>query len=165
MVTVKRNRVALAVGGLALSGALLAGCSLLGGATGAVVSTPDPTNGASIGVFSLAVGDCINPGAAGAAVADVLKVDCSVPHESEAYASILMNDAAFPGAQPVADKANAGCTSEFKTFVGVEYSSSTLSYSYYFPTEKSWANGDREILCLVLDKKAKTTGTLKGAAR
>jgi hypothetical protein len=92
-------------------------------------------------------------------------VDCSVPHESEAYASIVLEDGAFPGDQPVADKANAGCTSEFKTFVGIDYSKSALSYNYYFPTEASWAKGDREILCLVFDKKAKSTGTLKGAAR
>jgi hypothetical protein len=138
---------------------------VLGAGVTPVASTPDPTAGASTGVFTLAVGDCINPGAAGAAVTDVLKIDCGVPHESEAYASVVMTDAAFPGDQAVADKANAGCTSEFKKFVGIDYSKSALSYSFYFPTQASWGQGDREILCLVLDSKAKTTGTLKGAAR
>ncbi len=158
-------RVASVVTGLALAGSVLTGCSLLGTGVTPVASTPDPTAGASIGAFTIAVGDCINPGAAGAAAANVLKIDCAVPHESEAYASIVMTDAAFPGDQAVADKANAGCSTEFKKFVGIDYSKSALSYNYYFPTEATWGQGDREILCLVLDKKTKTTGTLKGAAR
>jgi hypothetical protein len=168
MATATHNRVPLAIAVLALSGAVLTGCSLLGSApapTSTIPPTPEPTISAVIGVYTLAVGDCMNPGAAGAAVTDVLKVECSVPHDSEAFARIVMTDAAFPGAQVVADKANAGCASEFKTFVGVDYSKSALSFNYYFPTEASWPKGDREILCLVFDKKGKTTGTLKGAAR
>jgi len=165
MVSTARVRVGGAVAALAVAGSLLTGCSVLTGGGSSVATTPDPTAGARIGVFTLAVGDCINPGAAGAAVTAVVKIACTVPHESEAYASIVMTDAAFPGDQAVADKANAGCTSEFKTFIGIDYAKSALSYSYYFPTQASWSQGDREILCLVLDKKGKTTGTLKGAAR
>jgi len=165
VIPVSQKRAAVACAVLAALGALLAGCSLLGAGTSAVLSTPDPTTGGSIGVFTLAVSDCINPGAPGAAVTDVMTVDCTVAHESEAYASIVMADPVFPGAQAVADQANAGCTSQFKTFVGIDYSASQLSYNFYFPTAASWAQGDREILCLVLDRAAKTTGTLKSTAR
>jgi len=165
MVTAVHNRVVLALAGFAVSGAMLTGCSMAGGGTPTPVPTPEPTISAVIGVYTLSVGDCLNPGAAGAAVSDVLKVECFVPHDSEIFARIVLSYAAFPGPQLIADKANAGCASAFKTFVGVDYSKSALSFNYYFPTEVSWAKGDREILCLVFDKKTKTTGTLNGAAR
>jgi len=33
------------------------------------------------------------------------------------------------------------------------------------PTEGSWSDGDREVLCLVYDPSAETVGSLAGAAR
>ena len=71
----------------------------------------------------------------------------------------------FPGADEVKAQAETECTSEFNTFVGVDYNVSALSYSYYYPTAESWAQGDREIICLIDDPAGQTTGTLKGAAR
>lgn len=151
----------LAIATLAAASLALAGCSLLGN------PEPQETSGAGEDqdVFSIKVGDCLNDGGATGEVSTVPTIACSEPHDSEAFASILMDDGDFPGDQAVQDEAVAECTIEFETFVGVDYDSSELDFAYYFPTEESWANGDREILCLIVDPDGQSTGSLEGANR
>lgn len=141
----------------------LAGCSLFGGSGSAPSATS--TSGASTDVFQVKVGDCLNDAAVEGEVSTVPTVDCAQPHDSEAFASIAMAEGDFPGAAAVKTQSEDGCTAQFNKFVGVDYGSSTLEYSYYYPTAESWAQGDREILCLIADPAGPTTGSLKGSAR
>ena len=149
---------------LALTTASLAlgGCSLLVGAPNA---TTTPSASPRADVFTVKVGDCLNDHAGNGQVSTVPLIDCAEPHDSEAYASITMKDAAFPGADAVKTASDAGCEAQFNTFVGVNYAASRLSFSYYYPTTETWSQGDREILCLIFDPVGRTTGTLKAAAR
>lgn len=153
---------ALAVLTVALAGATLSGCSLIGNIGGA--STP-PAEGTTTDVFTVKVGFCLNDGDATGEVSEVNVIDCASPHDSEAYKSVIMADGDFPGETAVDDQAVSECTSAFSGFVGIDYETSTLDFSYYYPTEDSWGSGDREILCLVVDPNGKTTGTLEGAAK
>jgi hypothetical protein len=155
---------ALAVLFIGATSVALAGCSLLGGGS----ADPSPSGQStdnSTDVFTIKVGDCVNDSAAQGEVSTVPKADCAQPHDGEAYASIMMADGEFPGADAVRTQSEAGCTAQFNTFVGVDYGTSALSYSYYYPTAESWAQGDREILCIVFDPVTRTVGSLKGAAR
>lgn len=154
----------LAVLTLGAASLALAGCSLLGGITNPGTDTPTG-EGDSTDVFTIKVGDCLNDGGTEGTVSEVPVVDCAEPHDSEAYASIIMEDGDFPGDTAVEDKAIADCTTEFESFVGLAYDASTLSFAYYYPTSESWDQGDREILCLITDPAGKITGSLKGAAR
>lgn len=156
---VARALTALVVGATGLA---LAGCSLLGGSSG-----PAATSTASAGadVFTIKVGDCLDDAALEGQVSKVPTVDCAQPHDSEAYSSITMDGKSFPGADAVKSQSESGCTAAFNTFVGIDYNASKLAYSYYYPTAESWAQGDREILCIISDPAGKTTGSLKGAAR
>ena len=155
--TFKGVLAALAVGAAGLA---LAGCSLLPGG-----STTDTGDGETVDVFTIAVGDCLNDENIEGEVSDVVKVDCAEEHNSEAYASIIMDDGDFPGDAAVEEQAIADCTAEFNSFVGVDYQASVLDFAYYYPTEASWGNGDREILCLIVDPAGPVTGSLEGAAR
>ncbi|MEP6482514.1 MAG: septum formation family protein [Rhodoglobus sp.] len=137
----------------------LAACS------GATAPTPSNSPAHDADVFTVKVGNCVNDAAAAGEVVTVPIVDCAKPHDSEAYASIAMTDATFPGDDGVKTQSIAGCTAAFNTFVGVDYGTSKLQYTYLFPTAASWAKGDREILCLIDDPAGHTTGSLKGAAR
>lgn len=156
--TFKRALAALAVGAAGLA---LAGCSLLPGGT----TTTDTGDGETVDVFTIAVGDCLNDENIEGEVSDVVKVDCAEEHNSEAYASIIMDDGDFPGDAVVEEQAVADCTTEFNSFVGLDYQASALDFAYYYPTEASWGNGDREILCLIVDPAGPVSGSLKGAAR
>jgi hypothetical protein len=122
-------------------------------------------------VYSIKVGDCVNDKHAEGDISTVPKVSCAAAHDSEAYESIRMPDGDFPGDDAVKTAAVTGCQAAFATFTGIAYNDSTqLDFSWYHPTDASWAKGDREILCLVqsLDENQKpiqTIGTLKDANR
>ncbi|WP_158562922.1 septum formation family protein [Marinitenerispora sediminis] len=116
-------------------------------------------------VFTIAVGDCLNDAAMTGEVQEVPVISCDQPHDSEVYASVIMADGAFPGDEAVNSEAETKCDEEFTSFVGLTYMESVLLYSWYVPTEQSWSNGDREILCLISSPDGQTTGSLQGANR
>lgn len=146
----------------------LGGCSLLGGQdepdrdeAGAVTEASDA------GAFTLRVGDCLEAvdWATGEASSFPV-IPCAEEHESEIYASMLMDDGAFPGDAAVETAAIDFCDAEFGTFVGTPWTDSALDYAYLVPTQESWTrSNDREILCLVIDPEGLVSGSLKGAAR
>lgn len=163
--TSRRAFAVLSAGAVAIT---LAGCSLLGvGLTGnsAPASPADPTAGIETDVFTVEVGDCLNDGGVDAEVSTVTKIDCTLPHDSEAYAGITMDDGDYPGEGAVRGQAETDCTDRFDMFVGLDYTNSELEFAYYYPTAASWAQDDREILCLIMDPAGKVTGSLDGAAR
>jgi hypothetical protein len=163
MRSLRTSLTALTLGAAAIA---LAGCSLLPGGGGNPTGgdTPAP-EGDTVDVFTVQVGDCLNDGGIEGEVSETVVIDCAEPHDSEAYASIQIQDGDFPGDQAVEDQAIADCTTEFNNFVGLDYQSSSLDFAYYYPTEESWANGDREILCLIVDPAGQVEGSLQGSAR
>lgn len=167
MNTVPRTTLTRTLAALAIAAASfgLAGCSLLGNIVADPAPSSDPTNGTETDAFAIAVGDCLNDGGIEGEVSTVVVIDCAQPHDSEAYSSIQVADGDYPGEQAILDQAEKDCLADFNTFAGINYDQSTLSFSYYYPTQGSWENGDREILCLILDPAGKTTGTLENAAR
>jgi hypothetical protein len=160
---VTQHRPAAAVA-LPVASSLLAGCTALGGGGGA--PTPTPSGDAEIDILDVRVGDCLVTGGTSKVTRTVPIVDCSLEHDSEAYASVIIDRATFPGADAVSTQAVAECTARFATFVGLAYEESSLDFAYYYPTQSSWERGDREILCLVIDPGAgSVSGSLSGAAR
>ena len=146
----------------AIAGVALAGCSSIP----FTVVDNNPADGVDSGIFTIAVGDCLNDGGAEGEISSVPKIDCSEPHDSEVYASVIMDDGVFPGQDAIFAEADRDCEAEFDAFVGINYAESIFSFSYFFPTDESWADGDREIVCLIFDPAGKiTSGSLAGAAR
>lgn len=115
-------------------------------------------------IFAIEVGDCTGELATGD-LSELDAVPCSDPHTSEAYAAQDLDDGDFPGDTEVQSQADEFCSTSFETFVGLPYDDSELFLTSLTPTEESWAQGDQEILCLVYDEAAQTTGTLKDANR
>ena len=154
----------LAVLSLSAASIALAGCSLLGGGAG---GNATPTDAATSGadVFSIKIGDCLNDAAVTGEISKVPIVDCSQPHDSEAYFSGNLADGAFPGDTVIKQGAEALCGPAFTDFVGAPYQEGTgYDYSYYTPTQDSWNAGDREVMCVAFDPSgAQVTGTLKGS--
>ena len=155
------SRPAAAVILVALSLALT-GCGTLGGAA---TSTPTATGDPEISVLDLAVGDCLDTHGKPGITETVPVVDCSLEHDSEAYAQVDFDGDEYPGDEAVKTRAQSDCSAAFADFSGIEYNVSALDYAYYFPTAGSWASGDRRILCLILDPAQRVAGTLEGAAR
>jgi hypothetical protein len=141
--------------------------SFTGCAASRAVSAPTSavTGDPQVAVVDLAVGNCLDTHGRPSITATVPVVDCDLEHDSEAYAQVVLDEGDFPGDAAVKAAAEQGCSDDFSAFVGLDYASSALDYAYYFPTQGSWATGDRRILCLVGDPDARVTGTLDGAAR
>ncbi len=133
----------------------------------AVVATPStaPTF-APTGQIELAVGDCLLQSKLEDGVASTKpKVPCSAPHDREVFASLTVAEGDYPAVEKLVDFATKGCAAKFKTFVGLDFGISALDFQYYYPTESSWANGDRGVDCVIFDPTQKTTGSLADAKR
>lgn len=149
-----RCRIAALVGAL-LVVPLLSGC---GAIDGLFTQTP-----AAPGIFEIAVGDCLNDVDVTGQVTTVPVVDCDEPHDSEVFARTLVTGTAFPGDAELEAELTEFCQGEvFTAFVGVPYVESEYYTGGYYPTEASWASGDRELLCTIREEGAQTTGSLEG---
>ncbi len=145
----------------------LSGCGLLPAADpvrdeeGAIVEAEGNAD-----VFSITVGDCTNDGDLDSAeVSSVEAVPCDEPHDNEVYAAFDVDGDEFPGAAQIQTVATERCLEEFEPFVGAAYEESRFDYWPMTPTESSWGQGDREVLCLVYDVDLeKITGSAAGLA-
>lgn len=139
MTTSQLARRLAALATVSLAAIALSGCSLL----------TQALNGGESDVFTIKVGDCLDDNAAEGEISTVPIVDCDEPHDSEIYASIIMDDDEYPGEQATIDFADEACYQEYDDFVGVAWEESKYSYATLYPTAQSWATGDREVLCRI----------------
>lgn len=93
-------------------------------------------------------------------------VDCQGPHDAELYevADLALGDA-FPGSEVVVAEAERMCAEPFARHVGRPYGESALAVVFLVPTRRTWAAGDRTVLCLVEDPAAPLVGIVAGADR
>ncbi|GLJ60158.1 MULTISPECIES: septum formation family protein [Microbacterium] len=166
----RRVLVAGAAVALAFS---LGGCSsianLLNGETAARdEETQEVTEGGTVDVFSLEVGDCTGATAEGE-VTDIEVVPCDEPHDSEVYHEFEMEDGEWPGEAAVDTAAEEGCTGEaFEAFIGLPYDQSELYVTYLTPLEDTWSDpsvADRLIQCMAYMPGEELTGTLRDSNR
>lgn len=114
-------------------------------------------------VFSLSVGDCFNDPDDFNQVSDVEIVDCDESHDTEVFATYEIPGSTFPGVAALGDNAEDNCIARFKPYVGADYMDSSLNVSYFYPTDASWEQGDREIICVLYDRSYnKLTASVKG---
>ncbi|CAO1650629.1 septum formation family protein [Salinibacterium sp. NSLL150] len=158
-------RRTLAIATIAVAAVALSGCSILDQVTNQISDAVDPGAGTTQDIFSLVIGDCEVGNQDGGEVSSTKTVDCAEPHDAEVYAASYMAEGDFPGDSAIEDQATADCYAEFGTFIGADYEDSVYDFSWYYPTEGSWSEGDREILCLVYDPSGnQISGSLAGAA-
>lgn len=131
----------------------------------------DATATAGAEIPDLAVGDCFDTAATSgqSTLYRIPVVPCTTAHGGEIYAETtaadsLAEDGETPTQQDLWDAADAYCYPEFTKFVGMRWAKSELLYWPIAPSEQSWADGDRRILCVVESTKP-LTGSLKGAER
>lgn len=142
----------------------------VGGATtttGVPTTEPTPTP-----VTDLATGDCVSGAPFSGDPADLATdaevTDCAVPHDGEVVGVVTYTqgpDDAYPGQDEVATFAQDQCATAFEDYVGVPYGSSSLSMVSLWPTEDSWAGGDREAVCVAFEPDAPLTASVAGRGR
>ena len=135
--------------------------------------TPDADTAATAGaeIPDLQVGDCIDTAATSGQTTlyRIPVVPCTTAHGGEIYAETTAEDSLAkngeaPTQQALWDAADAFCYPEFTKYVGLQWARSELLYWPIAPSEESWAEGDRRILCVV-ESEQPVTGSLEGADR
>lgn len=72
----------------------------------------------------------------------------------------------YPGDEQAAKTASAMCDAEFGAYVGKSADLSELDSSYWHPTEETWDEGDRLVVCAAFGPDdEQLTGTVKGSKR
>lgn len=167
--TFSRLFASAATAALALSA--LSGCTTIStlyqayGPDGQATPMPTRTFSAS-GLVELKLGNCLDK----ATLEDGDKetdpfLSCAKPHDLEVFSHFALKDGAYPSVESIVSDAAARCKTAFTRFVGVDFGISALDFLYYYPTESSWAAGDRMVDCAIFDPDGKTVGTLEGANR
>ena len=103
----------------------------------AVASAPSSTHD---------VGDCVEWLAP-----SLQAVSCDDPHPYEVYAIPGLGDAAeaYPGDEALTGRTYEACLAEFQPYVGLPNDSSIYDFSYVWPSELDWTEGERSGTCLV----------------
>ena len=118
--------------------------------------------------FDLELGQCFDGGTTEQEVFTVTSKRCDEPHEKEVFVVFDYPNGPqeFPGEDAIDDVVYGRCVPEFRAFVGKDWEASQLDFWYLVPTEETWGNGDREIVCAVVDgSDQKLTGSMRGANR
>jgi hypothetical protein len=103
---------------------------------------------AEVSVFDLEIGHCFSADAG--ELETVTVVDCDREHHYEVFAVLdhpAGSDEPFPGDSTMLEYADTACQEPFEPFVGRDYLSSIWYITSLPPTEGTWADGDREIIC------------------
>ena len=128
--------------------------------TGAIVSE------GTIDAFHLRVGDCFNDSSGiGDEVSSLPGVPCSEPHDYETYAVFDVALSSYPSEDEMSEIAYDRCLERFDGFVGLEYENSILEIVTLYPTNESWKQDDREVVCALYDMNdEKLVGSTRGRA-
>jgi hypothetical protein len=137
---------------------------------GAFMEADRDISGAIVGegivdAFEVKVGDCFDDTDSSGEVSSLPGVPCTDNHDNEAFAVIDLTLESYPGSEAMADIAYDSCMQRFEAFVGLDYESSTLDIYTMFPTNLSWNQNDREVVCAVYDMDhSKLSGSVQGLA-
>lgn len=144
----------------------LAGCS---GLADIADTIDDSVNG---NMDELVVGVCFDDEAAmlegdeEALISSVPQVDCSESHDNEVYHTATSSYATdYPGFEAFASEADQICFDQFEAFTGEDYSTSDLDFGWFIPSDESFEQGDREIVCFVYHMDLeKLTGSMAASS-
>jgi serine/threonine protein kinase len=118
--------------------------------------------GITVSVFDIKIGDCFAEPSESESISEITLTDCDDPHDNEVYAFGLYpadEGADFPANEDLEAFADNFCFEEFEEYVGIPYNDSIYYYTYFQPTEMSWEDGDREIVCILYDQDGKMEGS------
>lgn len=106
------------------------------------------------------MGDCLSEIPDSSRVLTVKTVGCDQVHAGEVFAVLTMPDGDFPGDAAVQEYSNR-CSPALAAYAPAAMSDDTVQLYVLYPTDKTWAQGDRAVTCVAtLDPPR--AGSLKG---
>ena len=118
-----------------------------GGAAG------DDTETESVSVFDLEEGQCLADASQvqGEAVEELQVVSCDSAHTGEVFSVFDLEgggEAEFPGPAQIEEQSTSECESAFEDYVGSAVGDSRFEITFLAPTQETWSQGDREVVCI-----------------
>jgi hypothetical protein len=154
----------LAIAGIALSAAWLVLFAILIGIAAANPSQPSSsghlTRPETKNVLSLSPGDCFQYPGARIAILTVTVVPCTQAHNAQVYAKFPATGSSYPGPAGLHQQAAPGCRSRMAGNLDKSLITSTMTIQFLYPEPGSWAGGQRDISCLVVDSSRDLTTSL-----
>lgn len=125
------------------------------------------TKSGDLTVSDLRVGDCFDLKEPDEdVIEDVTARPCTEEHEYELFYVGSMPAGDYPDEAAINGFVETNCTPAFGTYVGEDYQTSALDFSWLFPTDSGWSDGDRSVQCAVYDPEAtRLTESLRGSNR
>ena len=131
----------------------------------AAAESPAPADGEMVSVFDLETGQCFNL-AEQTTVEEVEVIDCESLHDYEIYGAAdypAADGEPWVGEEEIQSFVESECVDKFEPFVGTTYEDSTLYIYYLAPTEETWGQGDREVLCSLYLPDEQLEGSMEGS--
>ena len=114
---------------------------------------------------NLAPGDCFDT----AETDTITEIDagpCTEPHEYEAFHVTTVAGETFPSDAQFEETFTSQCLPAFESYVGVAYQDSEIFASMITPSEESWGDGDRSVVCIMYERgNPELTASLRNANR
>ena len=109
---------------------------------------------------TIEVGQCFDDGDSDE-VESFPVVDCDEPHDNEVFHVYDVEDAdEYPGADALHAEGVERCQREpFESYTGEPYDTSRFEVFTVVPSEESWGDGDREVVCALYDPEDQTEDT------
>jgi hypothetical protein len=145
--------------GLAIAGLVLSGLwTLLIVAAVVIALATDPerdpggrvTDSGSESVFDLRVGDCMNNLEETDLELAVDVAPCAELHDAEAVSQFDLPEGGWPGMSFITGKAERRCLDSVGSAAGDAPRADKIETFYFHPTEESWRQDDRTVLCVAL---------------
>lgn len=114
------------------------------------------TDGGNIFVEDLRAGDCANDLGEDEDVYTVDVVPCAEPHTGEVIALVTITDSSFPGDDVLSDYAEEDCVDELEAASPRAFDDESYSIYWIQPSEETWADGDRTLICMVTTEDTRT---------
>lgn len=124
----------------------------------AAAATPPGGRTGPVAVSDLEIGTCFDDVGTGLnEVTEVPVVPCDAPHANEVFAVLEQPGDTFPGEEEIRGLADEGCHASFEEYVGAPFETSTLTSFPVTPTAESWAQGDRQVVCVLTSPEPRTS--------
>lgn len=154
-------------------GWLIVGVLVIAGGVGGFLfnagrsDTGEITRSGDMVANDLRVGDCFDLKEPDAEeIGDVTAHPCTEAHEYEVFHVGTLADGAYPGLDAISEFVIDNCEPAFGSYVGTAYANSRLDFSWLYPSDDSWGEGDRSVQCAAYDPaNNRLTATVKGSAQ
>lgn len=111
------------------------------------------TESGDVGIYVLQIGDCFlyptsDFSSTAGIIPDQLKViPCTELHDAEVGGNHTLPDGPFPGVSKFAELEQSLCRDDYNAYTKTNLESPPHGGQSFYPTEESWANGDRLFTC------------------